>query len=81
VRGKLNRTNVEGCVRAAVLTGDGVDGGAAIEFAEGVAVVVLQTVSGGWQEEGRARGCVGVVRGRVGVEMAEKRVATAAIPF
>jgi hypothetical protein len=35
VRGELNRRNMEGCVRAAVLTGDGGDGGTAIEFVEG----------------------------------------------
>jgi hypothetical protein len=47
----------------------------------GEAVTVLRMVSGGRQEEGRARGCIRVVRGRVGVEMAEKRVATVAVPF
>jgi hypothetical protein len=53
-------------VRAVILTRDGGDGGAAVEFAKGEAVAVLRTVSGGWQEEGRAHGCVEVVRGRVG---------------
>jgi hypothetical protein len=66
VRGELNGRNVEGCVRAAILTGDGGDGGAAVESAEGEAVATLQTVSDGRHEEGRARGCIGVVRGRVG---------------
>jgi hypothetical protein len=65
VRGELNRRNVEGCVRAAILTRDGGDSGTAVEFAEGEAVAVLQMVSGGQQEEGRARGRVRVVRGRV----------------
>jgi hypothetical protein len=63
VRGELNRRNMEGCVRAAVLTGDGGDGGTAIEFVEGEAVAVLQTVSGGQQKEGELTGasewCVG----------------------
>jgi hypothetical protein len=47
VRGELNGGNVEGCVRVAVLTRDGGDGGAAIGFAEGEAVAVLRMVSGG----------------------------------
>jgi hypothetical protein len=38
VGGELNGRNVEGCVRAAILTGDGGDGGAAVESAEGEAV-------------------------------------------
>jgi hypothetical protein len=38
VRGELNGRNVEGCVRAAILTGDG---GMVIEFDEGEAVTVL----------------------------------------
>jgi hypothetical protein len=38
VSGEPNGRNVEGCVRAALLTGDG---GAAIEFVEGEAVAVL----------------------------------------
>jgi hypothetical protein len=62
----LNGRNVDGCVRAAVLTGDGGHSGATIEFDEGEAIAVLRTVSGGRQEEGRARGRIGVVRGRVG---------------
>jgi hypothetical protein len=66
VRGELNGRNVEGCVRVAVLTRDGGDGGTVIEFVEGEAIAVLRTVSGGRQEEGRARGHVRVVRGRVG---------------
>jgi hypothetical protein len=41
VRGQLNGRNVEGCVRAAILTGDEGDCGAAVEFAEGEAVAVL----------------------------------------
>jgi hypothetical protein len=49
----------------AVLTGDRGGGGVAVEFTEGEVVAVLQTVSGGQQEKGRARGHVGVVRGRV----------------
>jgi hypothetical protein len=53
-------------VRVAILTGDGGDGAVAVEFAEGEVVAVLQTVSSGRQEEGRAHGHVGVVRGRVG---------------
>jgi hypothetical protein len=32
---------VEGCVLAAILTGDGGDGGTAVEFAEGEAVAML----------------------------------------
>jgi hypothetical protein len=52
---------VAGCVLAAILTGDGGDGGAAVESAEGEAVAALQTVSDGRHEEGRARGCIGVV--------------------
>jgi hypothetical protein len=63
VRGELNGRNMEGCVRAAVLTGDGGDGGTTIEFVEGEAVAVLQTVSGGQQKEGELAGasewCVG----------------------
>jgi hypothetical protein len=66
VRGELNGRNVEGCMRAAILTGDGGDGGAAVESDEGEVVEMLRTVSGGQQEEGRARGRIGVVRGRVG---------------
>jgi hypothetical protein len=38
VGGELNGRNVEGCVRAAILIGDGGDGGAAVESAEGEAV-------------------------------------------
>jgi hypothetical protein len=41
VRGELNGRNVEGCVRAAIHTGDGGDGGAVVEFAEGEAIAVL----------------------------------------
>jgi hypothetical protein len=63
VRGELNGRNVEGYVRAAVLTEDG---GAVIEFVEGEAVAMLRTVSSGRQEEGRTHGRVRVVRGRVG---------------
>jgi hypothetical protein len=37
----LNGRNVEGCVLAAILTGDGGDGGTTVEFAEGEAVAVL----------------------------------------
>jgi hypothetical protein len=33
--GGMSRKSEEGCVRAAVLTGDGGDGGALIEFAKG----------------------------------------------
>jgi hypothetical protein len=65
VRGELNGINVEGCVWAAILTEDGGEGGAAVEFAKGEEVTVLRTVFGGWREEGRSRGHVGVVRGRV----------------
>jgi hypothetical protein len=65
VWGELNRRNVEGCVRAAILTGDGGDGGMVVEFVEGEAVTVPRTVSDGPQEEGRAHGRIGVVRGRV----------------
>jgi hypothetical protein len=65
VRGELNGRNVEGCVWAAILTRDGGDGGTVVEFAEGEAVAVLQMGSDGQQEEGRARGRVRVVRGRV----------------
>jgi hypothetical protein len=56
VRGELNGRNMEGCVRAAVLTGDGRDGGAVIEFAEGEAVAVLRMVFGGRQKEGELAG-------------------------
>jgi hypothetical protein len=53
-------------MRAVILTGDGGDGGAAVESDEGEVVEMLRTVSGGQQEEGRARGRIRVVRGRVG---------------
>jgi hypothetical protein len=56
VRGELNGGNVEGCVRVAVLTRDGGDGGAAIGFAEGEAVAVLRMVFGGRQKEGELAG-------------------------
>jgi hypothetical protein len=40
-RGELNGRNVEGCVLAAILTGDGGDSGTAVEFAKGEAVATL----------------------------------------
>jgi hypothetical protein len=50
-------------MRAAIITGDGGDGGAPIEFVEGEMVAGLRTAQGRRQEEGEARGCIGVRRG------------------
>jgi hypothetical protein len=59
----MSGNSEEGYMRAAIITGDGGEGGAPIEFAEGEMVAGLRTAQGRRQEEGEARGCIGVRRG------------------
>jgi hypothetical protein len=81
VRGELNGRKVEGCVWAAVLTGDGGDGGATINLPRGK----RSRCSERSPVVGRRRGELMVVsewcEGGSGAEMAEKWAATVAVPF
>jgi hypothetical protein len=81
VRGELYGRNVEGCVWAAVLTGDGGDGGAAINLPRGK----RSRCSERSPVVGRRRGELMVVsewcEGGSGAQMAEKWAATVAVPF